>query len=62
VRGRLFGTLLVVRLALRRLPVDLDLALARWRQPAIEIVVERRRPPTEPRIDLIRRLNEVYPF
>ncbi|MFA6110245.1 MAG: hypothetical protein WDA75_15885 [Candidatus Latescibacterota bacterium] len=62
VRGRLFGALLIARLALRRLPADLGLVMAQWRPPAIEVVVERRRQPPAGPARLIRRLNEVYPF
>lgn len=59
----LISAFLVFRLECRQLAVDLDLALALWRQrPTIEIVLDARQERATQKTALHRKLDEVYPF
>ncbi len=56
----LAGAFLMTRLACQRLEVSWDLCLQIWlTRPAIEIVLED---PSARRRELVRHINEVYPF
>ena len=57
----LIGTILVLRLQLRQLPLDVETVFGAWRnRPAIEIVLQRENPSRGKHLQ--QRLDQVYPF